>query len=288
MIPLGINIRSEYDASLPAQVKLLAGIGFRAFFVVYLENSQALFADCRKAADDNGVTWETIHAPFWNPEGGVNTLWMPGAAGDRFLGELMHCVDACAENHVGIMVCHTSISSVIPEPSELGGRRFDKLVAHAASAGVKLAFENLEFAKPLRFVLRRFQDNPAVGLCWDIGHQNCFTPEHDVMGEFGHRILCVHIHDNLGKRREGIPDYEDDLHLLPFDGTIDYAEAGRRLRASLFASSLMLEVKPSTSLDRGTSTSEFDSDRFFREAYKRSERLSSAMGYSQASVRKTS
>lgn len=148
MVPLGINIRPEFGLSLPDQIGLLASIGFDAFFLADLGDDEELYADCRRAADAHGVTWETIHAPYSSREGGMNTMWLEGRAGDRFLETLLRCADRCAENGIGLMVCHTSYTIVIPDPTELGGCRFDRLVDHAASSGVKIAFENLEYAAP--------------------------------------------------------------------------------------------------------------------------------------------
>lgn len=272
----GSFIATEFGVPLSRQVELLASLGFDSFFTEWGEEERRGFRDCRKAADDAGLFWETIHAPFWSADGGVNSLWLDGEAGDRFLDELFRCVDECAANQVGIMVCHGSVSSVAPAPCELGGRRFDRLVAHAASAGVKLAFENLEFPVHLRYLLGRYEGHPAAGLCWDVGHQSCYTPDFDVMGEFGRRILCVHIHDNLGKRARGAPSYDDDLHLLPFDGSIDFAAAGRKLRSSPFSLSLMLE--PCYRRWPWVTDRYPTAEAFFREARARVVRLAGAMG----------
>lgn len=276
MVRLGSFIATEFGAPLSRQVELLAGYGFDSFFVGASDEERRQYRDCRKAANDAGVFWETIHGPYGSAEGGVNALWGEGEAGDRFLSLLLRTIDDCAENHVEIMICHGSFTNVIPEPSETGGRRFDRLVAHASAAGVKIAFENLEFASPLRFLLRRYDHHPSVGLCWDIGHQGCYTPEHDVMAEFGNRILCVHIHDNLGKRDAERPTYADDLHLLPFDGTLDFAAAGRKLRSSPFSLSLMLELcyrRWPEVVARYPSAEDF-----LREAHSRALRLAAAMG----------
>lgn len=102
------------------------------------------------------------------------------------------------------------------------------------------------------------------------------------MGEFGAHLLCLHIHDNLGKRREGRPSYDDDLHLIPFDGTIDFAEAGRKLRAAPSFLSLMLEVKPMTYLKRGVDPAELAPVYFLRKAYHRARRLTEGMGIEPA------
>ena len=47
--------------------------------------------------------------------------------------------------------------------------------------------------------------------------------------------MAVHMHDNSGKPN-------DDQHLLPFDGTIDFGRVAKRLRESAYQGPITLEV----------------------------------------------
>ena len=54
----------------------------------------------------------------------------------------------------------------------------------------------------------------------------------------------THLNDNLGLRDpSGIPDGKDDLHLLPYDGNIDWADTLRQLQNAPQQSILNFEIK---------------------------------------------
>ena len=65
-----------------------------------------------------------------------------------------------------------------------------------------------------------FKNQPHVGFCWDCGHEGCFTPGRRYMPLFGDRLICTHIHDNLGTV---------DMHVPPFMGSIDWENVMKAL-----------------------------------------------------------
>ena len=91
-----------------------------------------------------------------------------------------------------------------------------------------------------------YKDNPYVAFCWDCGHENCFTPGWEFMPLFGNRLICTHIHDNMGTPK--------DEHMIPFDGSNDFARKAELLKKSGFEGSLMLELSRNSS-DRYTDLS---------------------------------
>ena len=61
----------------------------------------------------------------------------------------------------------------------------------------------------------------------------------EFMTLFGDRISALHLHDNTAV-------YDQDLHLLPYDGAIDMDRAAELLGKSPYGGAVMLEVKNST------------------------------------------
>ena len=59
-----------------------------------------------------------------------------------------------------------------------------------------------------------------------------FNDELD-FNKFKNRIFAVHLHDN---------DQSDDLHLLPFDGTLNWNETIRKLKESNYEGPVTLEI----------------------------------------------
>ena len=58
--------------------------------------------------------------------------------------------------------------------------------------------------------------------------------------KFGARIGCTHVHDN-----DCVQD--NDLHLLPFDGRIDFGRVARQIRESRYTGPLTLEIHATNS-----------------------------------------
>lgn len=126
----------------------------------------------------------------------------------------------------------------------------EKLLPTAEKLGMVLAVEN-SFEKPnsakeVMGLIKHFGDHPNMGACYDTGHANCMRtapgktpdkyepyfercwwengvePEDNALETMQQKIVTCHIHDNNGY---------GDLHGMPFDGTIDWAELMPKLRA---------------------------------------------------------
>lgn len=111
------------------------------------------------------------------------------------------------------------------------------LVVFAGQRGVKIALENapgeLSSAEALMDFLRqtRLAD---LGLCFDIGHARLGEGVEAGFERMRERVVTTHIHDNHG---------EQDEHLVPFEGSIDWETALRALRAAPVDLPLVLELK---------------------------------------------
>ena len=101
----------------------------------------------------------------------------------------------------------------------------------AAKLGVGLAFENMFDGDQRRFGstaedLIAIQDSfhsDLIGICWDVGHANrMYRDQLKPIRKLGSRIKALHIDDNYGTAR--------DVHLLPYEGLIDWSKVMRALR----------------------------------------------------------
>ena len=65
-------------------------------------------------------------------------------------------------------------------------------------------------------------NNPLVGCCWDTGHGMISgDDQYEALTLLGHRVKALHIDDNYGTAR--------DVHLLPYEGLIDWSRVLRAL-----------------------------------------------------------
>jgi len=207
------------------QLRHIKAAGFDGFFALW-ERPGQLDAPAAEA-DRLGLEFQSVHAPFRK----TSALWEPGDAGDLALRELLDCLADCRRLQVPIMVSHVFMGFERKAPTPLGLDRFQRLFAAAKAADVKIALENVESIPHLQYLLDGCSD-AHVGLCWDSGHAHCYNRGSDLLSKYGHRLLATHLNDNFGVgNRDGSISKYDDLHLLPFDGTVDWDTAGRQLRS---------------------------------------------------------
>jgi len=225
----GINLHAVGGLDDEAYIRRAAELGFSAVFSGMMEEARQLRAAELIAAC--GMQYETIHAPF----GHINDIWLNCEAGEHMCAELIACVDRCAQVGAGIAVVHLSSGLKPPPVTDIGRARFDRLISHARGKGVRIAFENQRLLANLAWVLETYSAADQVGFCWDCGHEACFTPGREYMPLFGSRLICTHIHDNAGI-------FDQDSHMLPFDGQIDFTRVADHIRKAGYSGSLMLEV----------------------------------------------
>lgn len=235
-----LNIGKQFGEDLPAQLSLLKQCGFEGYFFTW--NREMDPKPIVEEGNRLGMTLQSIHAPFTK----VKALWdADEEAAKDALDELLECLHACKELGAPIMVTHVYIGfkDFVPV-TETGLNRYRVLVDEAERLGVKIAFENTEGEEYLAALMDAFKDSPAVGFCWDTGHEMCYNHSKDMLALYGDRLFCTHLNDNLGiSDFEGNIYYTDDLHLLPFDGIADWDDIARRLDQWSFDNFMTFELK---------------------------------------------
>ena len=213
-------------------LELFKKYGFVTFFsnLYDLESAVRL----RKKADELGLEFEFIHGPFK----GINGMWESEETPEIYK-ELIKSIDTASAVGVKMVIVHVSSGWNPPKINDLGLSRYDALVEYAKEKGVVLAFENLRKLGNLACLMERYENCENVGFCYDCGHEHCYTVTIPFANLFGEKFLCTHLHDNFGLPNKGA---DGDLHLLPFDGDIDYKTMMEKLEAIDYRGSLMLEV----------------------------------------------
>ena len=176
-----------------------------------------------EAMAETGVSIHTIHALF----GGRMDLGVTDEA-ERAVGLDTHrntlrvAAGLGARNvvfHIGGMAPQVSMDCVLLS--------IEALLPVAQELGVALAIENLPpgllGAEPqdLVTIMEEF-DSPLVGICLDTGHANLTGGCGRWLDAIGSRINMVHLHDNCG---------DEDTHLPPGMGTVDWGDLKARVRA---------------------------------------------------------
>ena len=233
MNALGINYYWDYEKKYGLTreefCRLIAEIGFDGFFSVWRDRAEtALFADC---AAKHGLCYSSLHAPY----AAVNEMWLPGDAGDAVLAEFCASISDAADHGIPVVVMHMSSGDNAPTITDIGRERYNRLVDFAVGKGITLALENQRKLANLAYMFEIYADVPNVRFCWDMGHESALGPGFAYMPMFGKKAAYTHIHDNLCI-------HNGDLHLIPFDGAIDFNDRVRHLVESGYAGPLTLEL----------------------------------------------
>ncbi len=241
---LCLGLSNSFILSYKEQIKALKNAGFNAFFTDW----DSRIADYKKVADELGMIYQSIHAPFTK----AGVLWHGSDAEmEEAIDEAIRCIHDAAANGIDLIVMHCYIGfTPSAGPTEKGLDNYRKIVAEAVKCGVRIAFENTEGEEYLAALMDDFKDLPQVGFCWDTGHENCYNDK-DMLALYGDRLICTHLNDNLGiTDPAGTITNFDDLHLLPFDGIIDWKEITARLNQHGFDGILTFELKRKNSPNR--------------------------------------
>ena len=116
-------------------------------------------------------------------------------------------------------------------------RSVEEICRTAETLGVRLAVEvipnDLSSAATLVTMLERDFDTTSVGLCMDFGHAHLMGDVPDAIETAAEHLITTHVHDN--RRR-------DDDHLVPYQGSIDWASALVTMRKIGYDGTYLMEL----------------------------------------------
>lgn len=258
---LGINSNCLGLNNLPETLKKIRDTGFDCFYTSSHTYTVKDVLPLKELGEKIGLDFEFIHAPFV----GINDMWNKTDDTPLLYTTTIESIDAAKTADVKYIILHVSSGWNPPDINEYGLRRYDELVDYAVKNGVTIAFENLRKFGHLAYIMDRYDNVPEVAFCYDSGHEFCYTEKYDFLNIYGKKTVCTHIHDNLGKnieRKDG-----GDLHLLPFDGKVDFKKMMKSLNKNNYDGALTLEVS-------NKSKPELNQDMFLKTAFERLKKIS--------------
>ncbi len=253
-------------------MQLIKNIGFDG--VAFSCSGTTEISDLIECANQVGLLVTYLHAPYvMMPEVWSNDEEASLGAAEK----IIEVISLAAKYSIPAVVIHAWCGFDYKfDKDNLGFWGLDKIVEAGEKTGVKLAFENTEGLEFLREIMNRYKDREIVGFCWDSGHEACYNFSEDMLSEFGDRLMVTHINDNVGIRsNEGKIFWTDDLHLLPYDGIIDWDEAVIRLKKAKKLEFLNLELSRYTLPDYNfhKPAADMTDFEFYSEGYKRAAKI---------------
>ena len=195
----------------------------------------------------------SVHAPitdvFANGRGQrtFSTAVRDSDARKATLGEISAALDIAKTIPFSFLVVHLGVPTAWnPGPDdnhrESAIRSIGEIHAMAEAVGVKVALEvmgnGLSTAPDLIEMLEQSFEGADLGICMDVGHAHLLGDAADAIETASEYLVTTHIHDNRGR---------SDDHLVPFQGTINWAAAIMAFEKIGYDGVLMYEMKAAES-----------------------------------------
>jgi len=142
---------------------------------------------------------------------------------------------------IKVMVTHLGVPRTQEAPGgantrAAARRSVEQLQRTAEPLGVTIAVEVIPNDISAAGSLVHFVENDldvAAGICLDFGHAHLSGDIVDAIETVSEHLVATHVHDNRGRT---------DDHLVPFDGTIDWASALTAVQKIGYDGTLLLEI----------------------------------------------
>jgi len=196
---------------------------------------------------DHALELRSVHAPMYSDfewggsssRAAVNLAELERTRRQESLDQVKRALDVAAHIPFRYIVLHVGVRGESDDPQKFDAAltSLETLLDFARPRGVQLLLENTrnELSTPLH--LREFIDSSGLEdlrICFDIGHAHLcggVEVEFDLLRDL---VVSCHVHDNHG---------QDDDHLFPFQGTIDWEATMRALTSAGGEFPLQLELR---------------------------------------------
>ena len=214
-------------------------------------HNPSAIADLQGWLADAGLELRSIHAPTaesftggrWG--GSLSLASTDPAARARAVSETEAVLHVARRLPVPVLVAHLGVprtqrSDGAGDSRAAARRSIEELLRIAEPLGVRIAVEVIpnELSRAGSIVHFVEQDLDGAGICLDFGHAHLDGDVVDAVETVSEHLIATHVHDNRGR---------SDDHLLPFDGTIDWAGTLLAVQKIGYDGPFMFEIVPNGS-----------------------------------------
>lgn len=228
-LPLSCSTLLAADLPLAAQLRVISQAGFPlvnldtvGFLASYMD-ADANLNLLRHMLDDFNLGIDWIHAPFRT----INLYSDDREIRFASLASLSFMVEQAAMLGGRVLIVHCLPDEITPGYETPAGRNrlieaFFHLSDRAQKYKIHVATENLLEEKSHDLIEQILADVPGLYFCLDTGHAEITKTWDRWLPRYGARLAALHIHDNRG---------QEDEHLIPGDGIIDWVAFRKRMAA---------------------------------------------------------
>lgn len=249
----GISTHLYHDQRLSREhLAQVASYGFEAIELFATKthfdyHDPAAIAQLGQWLKETDLTLHSIHAPIADSLSGgqwgtmFSTAFSDNARRQIAVKEAEAALAMAREIPFGFAVVHlgtpTAHASGGDNSRAAAVRSVEEICRVAETLGVRVAVEvipnDLSSATTLVTMLERDFDATTVGLCMDFGHAHLMGDVPDAIETAAEHLITTHVHDN--RRRA-------DDHLVPYQGSIDWASALVTMRKIGYDGTYMMEL----------------------------------------------
>lgn len=238
MFEIGINSNNECGSNIAEICTNVKKSGFNNIMIAFkVGGEENAILEAKK--QDLKIPYVHLNNKF------ADDLWAKGESNEEYVEDIKRQIKLCAKYNIHIAVLHGTkggASDLALPPTQHAIDCMNEILETAKEYKVKIALENLDAPNFEHFTFLLDNINSDwFGFCYDAGHHNLYYPDFDILEKYGDRILAIHLHDNLMDWEYGY-DYTRDLHMLPFDGKIDYEKVCEKLAKTSYDNVIMLEL----------------------------------------------
>ncbi len=234
---LCLSLSNTFNLSEVEQIEKIKNHGIDGFFALY--NNDEQIYNLAEIADKRKIFFQSIHAKH-HP---MRKLWYGGDNTDFIMQDLISTIKCASKVGVDRVIIHAYTGFEPDDPTMIGLKRMGELLEVADKYGIKLCFENLEGEQFLDATLSEYKNCKYARMCYDCGHENCYGT-HKVVDKFKDKIFALHINDNMGIRsKDKVLSGADDMHLVPFDGNVDFNRVVNLIKHANMQNELTFELK---------------------------------------------
>ena len=241
------------NVTINETIEAIDKAGFKNVFVQWYDNDLQISQEEQvKICKSKGLNILFAHLGYQN----INSIWTND--GEYFVERYKKNVSDCKRLGIDMVVMHTCAKWEAPEPNIIGLNRFKEIIEYAKSLDVKVALENTKLKGYIEYIFDN-ADYDNLGICFDAGHFHCNQKDDWNIERYKNKVYCVHLHDNDGN---------EDQHLLPFDGNVDWNNIFNKLKSVNYDGPITME------LHYHRDYVNMNVDDFYSEAYKRGLKIS--------------